>query len=229
MHPKGEDISIVTKRKKASSGWSDLCMTFGESGLSVPPIPKDHRDRLVAQGEWFWSTRADINSFAMYRFFYAKEILTGPVDEYSAVSHSGHGVNSYSINVSIVKGPVAVLFQDSWGGVYSRPVMEFARLAACFAEMRLLFKSALKNCDDKGVAHLVTWSGFRNVAEYWAKNEIGNWAMADARPPMVRFDADERRAIDIEPESVEASCRRFLGYMTVPESPSEVRDTPESI
>jgi hypothetical protein len=220
----------VTKGQKASPGWVDLCMTFGDAGLSVPPIPKSHQERLIAQGKWFWSTRADINSFDMYRFRYAKEILTGPVDEYSAVSHSGHGVNSYSINVSIVQGPLAVVFQHSWGGVYNRPVMEFARLAACFLEMRLLFDSALQNCDDNDLEHLVTWSGFRNVAEYWAKNEIGNWAKADARPrrPMVRFDADERRAIDIDPESVEAACRRFLGYMTAPEPPSEVRDTVES-
>jgi hypothetical protein len=46
---------------------------------------------------------------------------------------------------------------------------------------------------------------------------------------MVRFDADERRAVDIGRESVEAACRRFLGYMTVPEPPSDVRDTPEGI
>jgi hypothetical protein len=221
----------MAKRKKGSPGWVDLCMTFGESGLSVPPIPKDHRDRLVAQGEWFWSTRADINAMNMYRFRYANEIVTGPVDEYSAVSHSGHGVTSYGINVSIVKGPLAVVFQHSWGGVYNRRVMEFARLAACFFEMRLLFDSALHNCDDTTLAHLVTWSGFRGVAEYWAKNEIGTWAKADARPrqPIVRFDADERRAIDIEREGVEAACRRFLGYMTEPEPPSDGRDTPESI
>ncbi len=221
----------MTKRQKASSGWIDLCMTFGDVGLSVPPIPKDHRDRLTAQGDWFWSTRRDINAFEMYRFHYANEILAGPVDDYSAVSHSGHGVNSYSINVSIVKGPLAVVFQHGWGGVYDRPVMEFARLAASFAEMRFLFDSALHNCEDTTVAHLVTWSGFRGVAEYWAKNEIGTWAKADARArhPMVRFDADERRAVDIGRESVEAACRRFLGYMTVPEPPSDVRDTPEGI
>jgi hypothetical protein len=204
-------------------------MTFGESGLSVPPIPKSHQERLITQGKWFWSTRPDITAMNMYRFRYAKEIVSGPVDDYSAVSHSGHGVNSYSINVSIVKGPLAVVFQHPWGGVYARPVMEFARIAACFFEMRLLFDSTLANCDDTTLAHLVTWSSFRGVAQYWAKNELGTWARADARPPMVRFDADERRAADIEREGAETACRRFLRYMSAPEPPSDGRATPESI
>jgi hypothetical protein len=63
------------------------------------------------------------------------------------------------------------------------------------------------------------------------QNEIGNWARADARlrRPTVRFDADERRTIDIRPESVEAACRRFLGYMTAPEPPSELGRLPNAV
>jgi hypothetical protein len=60
-----------------------------------------------------------------------KRSLTDQVDDYTAVSHSGHGINSYSINVSIVKAPLAVLFQLSWGGVYGYPVMEYGSIATC--------------------------------------------------------------------------------------------------
>ncbi len=92
------------------------------------------------------------------------------------------------------------------------------------------FRFGACNSDDSELAHLVTWSDFRNCAEYWVKNESGNWAKADAQPrrPTVRFGADKRRAIDIGPESVDAACHRFLGYMTVSQ-PSEVRDTTESM
>ncbi len=109
--------------------------------------------------------------------------------------------------------------------------MEFARLAASISEMCLLFDLVLKSCDDNDLAHLVTWSGFRGVVEYWGKSENGNWASAYEclLRPMVRFDADERRAIDIDPDSVEAACRRFLGYMTAPEPPSEATDAPDII
>jgi hypothetical protein len=212
----------VTKSQRFAKGWVDLCLTFGNAGLSVPPIPKDHRERLIAHGEWFWSTRAGINSFEMYRFSYAKEILDGPVDDYSAVSHSGHGVNSYSINVSIVKAPLAVIFQHSWGGIYSNPVMEFAKIATCFAEMQLLFKSALRSGDESPLAHLIAWSGFRNVAEYWAKDGNGEWASGDDRPrrPLVRFDSDKRRAIDIDPDTIDAACRRFVECLTVVPGPT---------
>jgi hypothetical protein len=74
----GEETSMGKKSKKLAKGWVDLCVTFGDEGLSVPPIPKDHRERLIACGKWFWSTRPDIDTLTMYRFLYAKEIFDRP-------------------------------------------------------------------------------------------------------------------------------------------------------
>jgi len=117
-----------------AGGWVDLCLTFADAGLSVPPVPEGHRKLLIKQHDWFWSSRPDVDSFQMYRFEYVKELLTGSVDDYSAISHQGHGVNSYGLNVSIVQGRLAIIFQHGWGGVYSNPMKDLTAITACFSK-----------------------------------------------------------------------------------------------
>jgi len=56
---------------------------------------------------------------AMYFFDqYVTEIFSGAPRDYIAISHAGHGVNSYAINYHLVDGPLAVFAQVGWGGGY---------------------------------------------------------------------------------------------------------------
>jgi hypothetical protein len=216
----------VKNSQQAVPGWIDLCLSFGNECLAVPPIPAGHRERIAKQSDWFWSTRSDVTASNMYLFQYVDEILAGPVVEYSAVSQSGHGVNSYGLNVSIVKGPLAVVFQHSWGGAYNSPAMEACELSFCFYQMHLLLNSSPQNVDGHGLAHLIAWSDFRNVAKYWIKDGNGEWVRADnqLRRPRVRLNADKRRAIDIDRDGIDAACRRFLKNLTeTAPSPSKRR------
>lgn len=209
----------------ASISWVDLCLTFANAGLSAPPIPMDHRDLLVKQHEWFWSTRPDVEPFKMYFFEYVEELLTGHVNNYSAISHIGHGINSYGLNVSIVKAPIAVIFQHLWGGVYSTTTRNVADIAACFFEMRALLNTAARDIGEQpydsevgGVTHLLAWSGFRNQAAYYAKDKNGHWVKRNrkARRPFVRDDAEERDAFDqASDDDLRKACRRFLNNLTV--------------
>jgi hypothetical protein len=41
-----------------------------------------------------------------------------PISPHFALNFAGHGVNSYSINTRMVIGPVLVVVQYGWGGVY---------------------------------------------------------------------------------------------------------------
>src|SRR5665811_378711 len=66
----------------------------------------------------FWSTRDDIEPLEMYSAHYAREVVKGQPSDYLAVSHAGHGANSYSINYQILVGPLALFAQTLWGGVY---------------------------------------------------------------------------------------------------------------
>lgn len=56
----------------------------------------------------------------MYGFFaYPLEALTSGVGNYVAVSHAGHGLNSYALNYHLVYGRLALFTQTLWGGVYA--------------------------------------------------------------------------------------------------------------
>jgi hypothetical protein len=57
--------------------------------------------------------------------------LAGNGQDYAAVSHSGHGANSYGLNLHVVFGQLAVLMQTAWGGIYTdnvRAAEDTARL-----------------------------------------------------------------------------------------------------
>ena len=59
---------------------------------------------------------------AMYFFDqYITEAMTDCPADYVAVSHAGHGANSYAINYNLVEGPLAVFTQIGWGGIYDDP------------------------------------------------------------------------------------------------------------
>ncbi|MEV4515423.1 hypothetical protein AB0K00_41515 [Dactylosporangium sp. NPDC049525] len=47
------------------------------------------------------------------------DVLAGRAPDYAAVSHAGHGTNSYAVNYHLVHGNLAVLMQVGWGGIYT--------------------------------------------------------------------------------------------------------------
>lgn len=98
---------------------ADLEATFAVEGLGRPPVPLALRARLRRLGDWCWSTRADVDGGRMYGFGeYEHEALTGEPGNYVAVSHGGHGINSYGITYLLVYGRLTVLAQAPWGGAY---------------------------------------------------------------------------------------------------------------
>jgi hypothetical protein len=112
--------------------WDDLVELFTSNGLPAPPIPGPLRPSLRLTQDWCWATR-DIDPFQMYMFdeAFADEILAGSVQDYAAVSHSGHGANSYGLNLHLVFSQLAVLMQTAWGGIYTdnvRAAADTARL-----------------------------------------------------------------------------------------------------
>jgi hypothetical protein len=183
----------------------------------VPPIPEAHRKELSHLYEWCWSTRDDIVAGNMYRFRYVDELLSGYVADYTAVSHSGHGINSYGLNVSIVTGPLALVFQHSWGGGYSNPTNDLIEIAACFSYMRSLIDSAsTPETEDRSLRHVIAWSNFRGIADYYTRSGNEEWLKhtQESSHPIVRLDGDDRRSVDRETEPLDAACTRFLECIT---------------
>lgn len=98
------------------SGLGDMSRTFDAAGLPPPPVPKSLQPQLRLLGPWCWGTR-DIVPGYMYKFdVYAIEAVTSHLEDYVAISHAGHGVNSYSINYHLVTGPLVIFAQALWGG-----------------------------------------------------------------------------------------------------------------
>ena len=149
-------------------------------------------------------------------FDYVQEILNGNVDDYSAVSHCGHGANSYGLNVTVVRAPLALTFQHLWGGVYTNPLTANVEIAASFFFMRALLR-AVENArtESSETRYLVAWSSFRGVANYYIKKQNGKWAKkVSLQPSRVSVDADIDAWADDNTQGVDAACRQFLKYLT---------------
>lgn len=110
--------------------WDALGATFTSSGLPIPPVPEALRPALRAPAPWCWTTR-DLDPMRMYLFApeFLADVLAGRAPDHVAVSHAGHGTNSYALNYHLVHGNLAVLMQVAWGGVYTDNAAAARRLA----------------------------------------------------------------------------------------------------
>ena len=87
----------------------------------------------------------------MYLFDgYVKEALTKRTADYVAVSHAGHGANSYAINYHLVDGPLALFAQVGWGGIYSDPAQSSARVNNLFDRIAAVI-SAIDAANSRGL------------------------------------------------------------------------------
>ena len=140
--------------------------TLDGAGLPHPPIPASLAPTLSLQEPWCWSTR-DIDPMAMYMFGeYPAEVLLGMAPEYVAVSHAGHGVNSYALNYHIVLGGLAAFVQVLWGGVYGDAEADAAAVRDRFDRLARLIDLAAQSGSESGPDYpvlIVLDSAFRGV------------------------------------------------------------------
>jgi hypothetical protein len=95
---------------------ADARRKFRDSGLPFPPLPKELASSFRRFDRWHWGTR-ELDRMSMYFFEPFQSIWAqGVPDDYMAVSHGGHGANSYFLTYHLVYRPIAVMFQTGWGG-----------------------------------------------------------------------------------------------------------------
>ncbi|MFE3192798.1 hypothetical protein ACFXHA_27570 [Nocardia sp. NPDC059240] len=134
---------------------------FERNDLGVPPIPPALRPELRQFGRWAFGTRT-VEPFEMYMFHgYIQEAQRAWVPDYVAVSHAGHGINSYAITYQLCAGPLVVIAQSGWGGVYSDPVESAAMLRRMFAGIATLVGDLAVAHVDAGHRWLIVHSEFR--------------------------------------------------------------------
>lgn len=108
-------MSATATQASGLDGFGRAQQTFAAAGLAEPPIPNRFRSRIRVEAPWCFATRT-VNAMDMYFFQrYPAEVLTGSPRDYIAISHAGHGANSYAINYHLVDGVIAVFAQIGWG------------------------------------------------------------------------------------------------------------------
>lgn len=119
LFPSGDiNTFLRTGGMEAADALKEMERLLTETGLPMPPMPNELRHSLHRVRRWCYATR-DVDPLAMYRFlpYLIEAVVTHP-EPYVALSHAGHGINSYAINYQLVTGRVTLFVQVPWGGVY---------------------------------------------------------------------------------------------------------------
>ncbi|MGZ0212238.1 MAG: hypothetical protein ACKVI4_07140 [Actinomycetales bacterium] len=170
-----------------SDSASEQMMSWFRRMKLVPPFPPaKHLSLMLAQqSELSWATQPMPLAMDDYMFS-TVDYLRGPVPDQFAVSHAGHGANSYSINLRVVLGQVALLAQSSWGGAFTDPVAA----AESWQEVRSVYLWILRRTEKlpSSKAHVrervVTYSNFRG--NQWTVERL-----VDGRRVVEKFDSGD--------------------------------------
>lgn len=125
-----------------NEGDADLIATLGAAGIALPPLGPIPRSAVHTYGAWSWGSRY-IPPYDLYRFdveLVARHLVEhGP---FFALAHSGHGTNSYGLNLVTTSGPVAAYVQHGYGGAYSNPVSDLIDINATYSRLHVLLRAA---------------------------------------------------------------------------------------
>jgi hypothetical protein len=96
---------------------AEIEQLYRADGLTVPYIPAEMLPKLEKLSPAIFGTRRDTPPpYALHLF--AIEVATKPTEDYLIFGHDGHGTNSWAIHYYLVRGPLALFLQISWGGAY---------------------------------------------------------------------------------------------------------------
>lgn len=125
LHRQRELDATEDDRPRATgiSSFVQLSRTFQRTGLAVPHVARRfaQQRRLSVFHEWHVASKPFPAAFDDYIFDAPLHTLLGPVPEQFAISHAGHGINSFGLNLRLALGPVAMQLQVGWGGAFGGP------------------------------------------------------------------------------------------------------------
>ena len=182
------DYALKQAVAKPGAGYDLMAARFQRAGLAVPRVPKPLKDLIEAKGDWWWATDDGPKPHEDY-LLESVEVLQRPVSDHVAISHAGHGLNSYGLNWRQAYGPVAFLVQTGWGGGLSDSARDIGRQAELFARTSQLVNTLDERGVEPGAARIrrltITVSDFRRllVCQRW------NGALAQWEPVQLDEDA----------------------------------------
>lgn len=149
--------ALATAWETYGAGQHDLLTVLAQAGIACPPFP----DTAVVNyyGPWSWGSTC-LNPFIQYMFdieLVAKRLADhGPA---YLLSHAGHGVNSYGLNLLTTSGPVAAFVQHGYGGAYADPVSDLVEINSTYARLHVLLETVGEV--DEPLRWLMVYSQFR--------------------------------------------------------------------
>lgn len=155
------------------SGYDNLIGTLRETGLHSPFIPKALHLNVSSQGKWCWGTDR-VDSFRMYLMDnqYLHELITEDAPDYMALSHAGHGINSYGLQYALRYGPLVLFFQSSFGGAYNDHKEDVIFINTAFNHINGLIDTMPTDIAKKSYSKRIVliWSNFRDACNYGTLN-----------------------------------------------------------
>lgn len=144
-----------------------------KANLVFPPVPVALRGEFKRFGKWSWGSK-ELDAMLMYMFplrnpFLSEDKQVVVPSDYVALSAAGHGINSYALNYHLVQGPLAVVFQIGWDGVYMDRVKqenlwaETCEMTAALATLASKISRAGGTSEEVG---LVQYSEFRGISNF---------------------------------------------------------------
>jgi hypothetical protein len=81
-----------------------------------------------------------------------------------AMSHAGHGWNSYGLNLVACSGPLAVFVQHAYGGTFTNPLTDLMAINATYSRLHVLFGAGDRQALVQDLRWLMVYSNFRGAS-----------------------------------------------------------------
>ncbi|QLY30093.1 hypothetical protein [Nocardia huaxiensis] len=175
--------------------FQEMCALFEDHDLGEPPIPPPFQPLLRQAQPWAYAT-GDISPALMYQFGYPHDAMRHWLPDQVAVSHSGHGANSYAVNYHLVWGSLTLFAQTGFGGAYMDDRVAAARVRRMFEACRTLSESVenARRCPNHRL--VVAYSDIRETS--WCRwFRYGDGAVRTSGLGGVELPGDPVAAFDI--------------------------------
>jgi hypothetical protein len=135
-------------------------------------------------------------------YIFSPEVIAEDIAENGhlvAMSHAGHGMNSYGLSLVTGQGPLAIYVQHGFGGLMMPPISALMAINATYARIATLFESTLERRDEpcRWLLYLSDFRGAYGIIDLLATPDGTSGGSAgdldQSGLTMNEFDRDEAR------------------------------------
>jgi hypothetical protein len=158
----------------ASSALATVQTLFRNEGLPFPDLPADLAAQLQELNAHHFATRA--TGHTLYEFAAHLALASDTDERFLALGFDGHGTNSWAAHFYLVDGPLALLVQVQWGGIYTNSSAATTRMEGVFGFGQALREETEKRQLEPGERLIVCFSDMHPEVSGWRwRSTPDNW------------------------------------------------------